>query len=75
MKLKATRQEYEFSDASGYRFTVVADFDPGWGWSASVVMKAHGMKTAQDAIAFLENPAKHFLRQLKANPTEEGAGE
>ena len=42
MKLKSTRLEYEFADASGYRFTVLTERDPEYGWSATVWLAYQG---------------------------------
>lgn len=70
MNLKPTRveQTYEVGDESGYRFTVVAVYDPETGWSASVAMAAHGYTTAEDAVQHLTHSAEAFLRQVKAKP-------
>lgn len=81
--LKATRREYEFSAETGYRFHVVAEFDPEWGWSASVTLNISGMKTDAIAVERLQEPAQEFLRQLlnpdlpplRSAPGEGKAGE
>lgn len=65
MKLKATRLEYRFEDASGYGFDVVATRDPETGWHASVDFGAHGYATADDAVQHLRHAAEAFVRQLK----------
>lgn len=67
MKLKATRQEYEFKDRSGYRFTVIAEETPGRGWSATVTMRAHGLVSTDAALDALRPPVEQFLRQLTAH--------
>ncbi len=72
MKLKSTREEYRFEDASGYSFDVVADYDPELGWSASVTMSTHGLVSSAAAVEGLADSAKQFLRQLK-DAKKEGA--
>lgn len=67
MELKPTRLEhtYEVGDESGYRFTVVASYDPETGWSAAVSMATHGYKSPEHAVQHLTLSAKEFLRQVK----------
>lgn len=65
MKLTSTRQEYRLEDESGYAFHVVADFDPEFGWSASVSVRADGRKTPEAALSSLAVAVEHLLRQLK----------
>lgn len=65
MKLKSTRLECRFEDASGYAFDVVATRDPETGWSASVEFSAHGWGAAEDAVRHLRHAAEAFLHQLK----------
>lgn len=67
MNLKPTRveQTYEVGDESGYRFTVVAVYDPETGWSASVNMATHGYQTAEYAVEHLTMSAAAFLRQVE----------
>lgn len=68
MNMKPTRieQTYEVGDESGYRFTVVAVYDPETGWSASVSMATHGYTTPEHAVQHLTLSAKEFVRQVKA---------
>lgn len=65
MNLKPTRVEqvYEVGDESGYRFTVVANYDAETGWSASVHLASHGFASPEVAIDRLREPARQFLRQ------------
>jgi hypothetical protein len=71
VELKATELKYEFFDENGYSFTVTAQFDPEWGWSAQVVLSTNTAKTSEAAIDRLEAPAREFLKQLAAR--QEGA--
>ena len=64
IKLATRSATFEVTDPSGYHFTIDASFDPEFGWAASVSMSVHGMKTAEAAVAYLKNPAEHFVRML-----------
>lgn len=70
MKLKTTRQEFRFEDASGYGFDVVAEGDPELGWSASVTISTHGMVSAAAAVDALQPAVKQLLWQLGQAETE-----
>jgi hypothetical protein len=65
--LTPTRLEhtYEIGDESGYRFTVVASYDPETGWSAAVSMATHGYTTPEHAVQHLTHSAEAFVRQVK----------
>ena len=63
-RMKATRLDYHFTDESGYRFDVAAALDDEWGWSASVTLSVHGIKTAEGAVEYLLHPARHFIRMV-----------
>jgi hypothetical protein len=65
LSLKTTASTFTVEDESGYHFTVDAVFDPEFGWTASVSMNVSGIKTAEDAVAYLAKPAEHFLRMLR----------
>lgn len=71
MKLKPTRQEYEWQGLDGYRFKVVAEWNDDKarpfrrGWSASVTMESEGFKTPEDAVNHLRHEADAFLRHTK----------
>lgn len=65
IELKAERVTYEMGDASGYRYTIEAERDPEYGWSAVVTMRTSGSKTAEGAIGHLKSAAESFLWQLK----------
>lgn len=74
MKLKTTRQTYDFRDDSGYCFTVDACYDEEFGsWSASVQMSTNGFITSEDAVQNLQLAATEFLRQLGAKPDDGGS--
>lgn len=65
MKLKATRQEYELADESGYKFQVVAEYDPERGWTAHVSIRAGGYRTEMDAVERVVEHAEQFVRMAK----------
>lgn len=69
MSLKSTRMEYDFADASGYTFRVVATKVAGEGWNATVTMGSYGYKTPEDAIGVVRAAAAHFVR-MSANLKE-----
>lgn len=71
IKLRATSKEFEFEDAGGYRFTVTAYLEPGQGWSASVSMRADGLRECDDAVKHLAHAARAFLRMLDNDKIEE----
>jgi hypothetical protein len=62
--LKATRHEFEVYDESGYRFRVVAEYDPESGWSASVVLSTFGINEANASIQHLREPLRRLLQLL-----------
>lgn len=69
LQMKSTRCEYELSDASGYKFKVVAEqhVDGDWkgGWCADVTFSADGMVSAEAAVMKLLSSAEQFVRMLR----------
>ena len=69
LALKSTRNEFELSDASGYKFKVVAEQvlegDRSGAWNASVTFSTHGFKTDEGAVNGLLHSAQAFVRMLK----------
>lgn len=64
IELSPTQMEYEFEDAGGYRFHVVASLDSEFGWAAHVSFGSRGMKTPEGAVNHLRLAADRFLRML-----------
>jgi hypothetical protein len=65
MKLESTQLKYTYSDASGYKFEVMAYKDEEFGWQAHVTMSTSGMAKGEDAIKHLKWAAKHFVRMIE----------
>lgn len=70
MTLKPTRVEhaYEVEADGGYRFKVVAQYDPEEGWTANVAMASYGYASPEEAVRRLCAPAEAFVRYLKETP-------
>jgi len=64
-KLKPTRREYQYSDRSGYGFTIVTSLDKESGWSAKVEFSSHGLLDEDGAVQHLLPALKHFIRTME----------
>lgn len=75
LELTATSKTFRLHDESGYEFVANADYDPEFGWNASISCAVRGIKTAEEAVAGLTLPLERALLMVRSGHPMETADE